>query len=175
MTFYHFILRLLDFGSFSSIWYWIVLIGLWIANDRKVLGVSTALVFRARRHGEDSQTAQDLRQIMAMRLREMGYEAAERSIWSVARNWCLGTMLVLFSFGFDLELAQAILLMIAPLMWVRMRGRKLAGKLAGMDLAAVNLPKILIWHRFRMQIFGMICLFITMLLGLIHTVNTSWY
>lgn len=175
MTFYHFILRLIDFGSFSSIWYWIVLIGLWIANDRKILGLSTALVFRARTQGHDSQTAQDLRQITAMRLREMGYEAAERSIWSVARNWCLGTMLVLLAFAFNMELAQAVLLMITPLLWVRMRGRKLARKLAGTDLAAIDLPKILIWHRFRMQAFGMICLFITMLLGLIHSVNTSWY
>ncbi len=175
MTFYHFILRLLDFGSFSSIWYWIVLIGLWIANDRKVLGVSTALVFRARSQGSDSQTAQDLRLIMAARLREMGYEEADRSLWSVARNWCLGTMLVLLALSFNIELAQAVLLMIAPLLWVRMRGRKLGRKLAGMDLAAVNLPKILIWHRFRMQVFGMICLLVTMLLGLIHAVNSSWY
>lgn len=175
MTFYHFILRLLDFGSFSSIWYWIMLIGLWIANDRKVLGVSTALVFRARSQGRDSQTAQDLHLIMAARLHEMGYEAADRSIWSVARNWCLGTMLVLLALSFNIELAQAVLLMIAPLLWVRMRGRKLGRKLAGMDLPAVDLPKILIWHRFRMQVFGMICLLVTMLLGLIHAVNSSWY
>lgn len=171
MDVYHFILRLIDLRSFSSLWYWIALIAVWIWSDRWVLSIPADLIFRARKQGVDGQATQDverLTEIYARRALELHHQ---RNVWRMAWQWALATCITLLAVVYRVELAQGVLLLVGPWWLTRYFGQRLAVKLAQVELLALDVPRILMWHRFKMQMIGMLAIFVTVLFGLIHNVT----
>lgn len=120
------LIEALDTQSFSSVWYWLMLTVTWTWVSRGALGIPPELVrsLNRREAGEANESA-------ALRLLDWVSLVAPR--WQLMRDdgvVLLGVasfmLSVLAGLGFlyGLELAQALLLMMAPLMllgWLRLR------------------------------------------------------
>ena len=99
--------------SFSNLWFWIVLAVLWSSTSYWVLGVPFEMIQQARREGgKVQQDVEDLVRINTSRLLMM----VERSgVIGVALLSFWGTGLALLAFYYDVEFAQALFLLLAPL------------------------------------------------------------
>nr|WP_241865495.1 hypothetical protein [Paracoccus salsus] len=123
----------MDSRSFGTIWFWLVLIGMWSATGRTVLGVPAEVLTRARRAQDAGQTdgaavvtLLDWLSLLLPRWRLGPHEGA--AFLAVAAF--LLTSLAIFGFGYGLEMAQALTFLLAPfllLLWLRLRlARRLA-------------------------------------------------
>ncbi|MCQ0971760.1 hypothetical protein MLD63_15150 [Paracoccus sp. TK19116] len=106
-------LSLLDSASFMTIWYWVVLIGLWSVLGRSTLGVPGDVIARARRDptGEAGLILLDWLSLCLPRWQLGPREGAVvlgLSLFAV-------TSLGILGFGYGLEMAQAAVLLIVPL------------------------------------------------------------
>ena len=106
-------LSLLDSPSFMTIWYWVVLIGLWSVLGRGTLGVPGDVIARARREptGEPGLILLDWLSLCLPRWRLGPREGAV----ALAIALFVLTSLAILGFGYGLELAQAALLLLVPL------------------------------------------------------------
>ncbi len=102
---------LLGSRSFTSLWYWLAFAGIWSAVTRNSLGIPAEVVLRARR-GEDWQTLHDWL-VLALPHWRVGPVAG-----AVLTALCCFMLTVLASLGFShqMEAAQALFLLAAPLL-----------------------------------------------------------
>lgn len=122
------LIEALDTRSFSSVWYWLLLTVTWTWVSRGALGIPPELVRSLHRRGTGSADAGD-----ATALRLLDWVSLVAPRWQLLRDdgvVLLGVasfvLSVLAGLGFlyGLELAQALLLLVGPLMllgWLRIR------------------------------------------------------
>ena len=120
------LIEALDTRSFSSLWYWLLLTITWTWVSRGALGIPPELVRSLSRPG--TATADD-----ATPLRLLDWVSLVAPRWQLMRDdgvVLLGvasfilSMLAGLGFLYGLELAQALLLLVGPLMllgWLRLR------------------------------------------------------
>lgn len=119
------LISLLDSRSFDSIWFWLVLIGMWSATGRNVLGVPAEVLARARR----AQTAGEpeapailaLLDWLSLTLPRWRLGPREGAVFLAVSTFLL-TSLAILGFGYGLEMAQALTLLLLPflvLFWMR--------------------------------------------------------
>nr|WP_252733523.1 hypothetical protein [Paracoccus marinaquae] len=118
-------ISLLDSRSFGTVWFWLVLIGMWSAVGRNVLGVPSevlARACRARAAGEPEGPAViALLDWLSLTLPRWRLGAREGAIFLGVVSFLL-TSLALFGFRYGLEFAQALTLLLLPfavLFWLR--------------------------------------------------------
>jgi hypothetical protein len=173
------VISLLDSRSFGSIWFWIVLIGLWAGAGRNVIGVPVEVLHRARRAQVEGQAE--------------GHEVITLLDWLslVLPRWHVGpregavffglgafalTSLALFGFRYGLEMAQALTLLCIPLFllfWLRVRlARRLipllrAGQEGESPVASVSAEAIgrMIRHRRLVTLLSIVAVAVTALWG----------
>lgn len=108
------LLALLDSRSFASPWFWLVFAGLWAVVPRNVLGIPSELVLRTRR-GEAAPE---------VLLQWLGLVLPWWRIGPVAAPVLTGlacflvAMLAVLGFAHEMEAAQALTLLLAPLLAV---------------------------------------------------------
>jgi hypothetical protein len=104
---------LLNFRTFSSVWYWITLALVWTSASHRPLGVPYDMVRRARR-GRDGAGA-DLHLVALTFARRLtaGVAAAAGAI--VATGSALVTALVMLATLYGSELAQGVALIVLPM------------------------------------------------------------
>lgn len=164
-------LEVIDLRSFSNLWYWIALAALWSSVSHWVLGVPHDMIQRARREGGQAQTdVEDLVRININRL----LHVVDSGAWimvGLAAFW-LSTLLVL-GFYYDVEFAQAVVLLLAPLMlvvWVSVRSsRKIMAEGGTGDL----LFRRLTTHRRIVQVIGMLSITVTAFYGTWQNISVS--
>ena len=122
------LIEALDTRSFSSVWYWLMLTVTWTWVSRGALGIPPELVRSLHRRRAEAAQAEDAE---ALRLLDWVSLVAPR--WQLMRDdgvVLLGVASFLLSvlaglgFIYGLELAQALLLLVGPLMalgWLRIR------------------------------------------------------
>lgn len=116
----------LDSRSFSSVWFWLLLAGLWSAAGRSVLGVPGDVLMRARAAQSDQPggaAAITLLNWLSLTLPRWHLGRREGAIFLGATAFVL-TSLAILGFRYRLEMAQAICLMLVPiwlLFWMRVR------------------------------------------------------
>ena len=121
------LIGLLGSRSFSTIWFWLVLIGMWSVAGRSVLGIPTEVLARARASlaGDDAQgpaviTLLDWLSLLLPRWQLRPREGAA----FLGFTSFLMTSLAVLGFVFWLEMAQALTLLLLPfwvLFWMRVR------------------------------------------------------
>lgn len=132
------VISLLDSRSFGTIWFWLLLIGMWSASGRAVLGVPAEVLARARRaqgQGEvEGPAVVTLLDWLSLTLPRWRLGPREGAVFLGLSAFAM-TSLAVFGFGYGLEMAQALVLLLVPfllLFWLRV---SLARRLAPLLLA----------------------------------------
>lgn len=160
------IYEMIDFRSFTSVWYWIAVAVVWSTASHYILGVPFEMVTRARRHGARAQ--EDLELMVGVNVRRMTNIYAVAGSWLVAFSFFGLSVLALLAVVYRLEVAQAILLIIGPLSVVRGAGFILAHRLAREQPEGLALCRRMARHRMLVQIVGLLSIFATAAWALFH-------
>lgn len=157
--------------SFSNLWFWIVLAVMWSSTSYWVLGVPFDMIQQARREGGPlQQDLEDLVRIYTSRLLMM----VDRSgVIGVALLCFWGSGVALLAFYYDIEFAQALFLLLAPLSLVVWQSVRVSRRIAAGGLGAEALYRLLIRHRRVTQVIGMLSICVTALYGTWQNVNIS--
>lgn len=164
MDWYKALFELIDMRSFSNLWFWIVLAVVWSTASHWVIGVPFDMVQRARRHGEQAQV--DLEDMVRIMVNRLMYIGRVSGLWLLGFG-CFGlTMLALLGFYYEMEFAQAVLLLALPLSLVGILSMSTARLIQLEDARGERLHKRLMRHRLYTQIIGMVSIFVTALWGM---------
>ena len=171
----------LDSRSFSTIWFWFLLIGAWSVTGRAVLGVPVEVVARARAaHAggqADGPEGIALLDWLSLTLPRWHLGAREGAVVLGVTSFLLSSAFVM-GFNFGLELAQAGFLMALPfwvLFWMRVRlARRLAPNLARAQAGdaplaetVAEVARSMAHHRIGVVALSLISLAVTMLWGML--------
>lgn len=156
------IFDLIDTRAFSSLWYWVVVAGVWSVVSRRVLGVPVELVIRARHQPE-----------AAALLRGLLPPPARPGAVRVVIVSCLLTVLVMLGFVHGVELAQAVSLIVLPLAGVWLLDLRAAHRAAGVT-EAEPLVRLLLGHHFLVQFIGFAAIGIAALYGMLQVLRAHY-
>ncbi len=164
-------LEVIDLRSFSNLWYWIALAVLWSSVSHWVLGVPHDMLQRARREGGQAQAdVEDLVRININRL----LQAVDRgALVMVSGAFFWLTTLLLLAFWYDIEFAQAVVFLFAPMLlvvWVSVRtSRRIVAEAASGEALHHRLNI----HRRIIQVIGMLSIAVTGFYGTWQNLSVS--
>ena len=164
MQWYELIFVLIDMRSFSNLWYWIGLAVMWSSVSHWVMGVPFDMITRARRHG--GEAGDDLATLSRISASRLLYISRNAGIWVIAFTCFLITLLGLLAIVYDIEFAQAVLLLFAPMVLVGYLSLRTALKVETEALTGDALIRRLLRHRFQVQLIGMLSIFVTAMFGM---------
>lgn len=169
MEWFQVIRELIDLRSFSNLWYWIILAVLWSSSSHWVLGVPFDMISRARRDG--GATQDDLEALVRINTSRMLYIARTAGIWLVGLVFFLITVLTVLGFVYNIEFAQAVLLLLVPVCILAVLSQRTAGLIEAGENAGAALHRRLVRHRISTQALGMVSIFVTSLFGMYQNLN----
>ncbi|GIT89898.1 hypothetical protein JANAI62_06180 [Jannaschia pagri] len=161
--------EVIDFRSFSNLWFWIALATLWSTASHWVVGVPFDIVRRAASGHE--QALADMHTLANIQARRLIYIADATGLVSTALTFFTVTMLSLLGFLYWIEFAQAILLLFLPMMIVGWLSLRTARQVEGLD--PYDLGNLLAAHRRQVQFVGIIAIFVTSMWGMWVNINQS--
>ena len=167
VDFLNLVTEVIDLGSFSNLWYWIVLAILWSTLSHWVLGVPFHVVLRANRG--HAQSAADMHTLAEINVRSIltTTDAAGPVLVGIAAF--IATGLAVLGFWYGVEFCQAVLLLFLPLIAVGglsvLTARRLAAR--GFD----DLARTLRRHRMMVQAMGVVFIFVTAMWGMYTNVT----
>lgn len=164
MAWYQNVLELIDMRSFSSLWYWIGLAVLWSSASHWVLGVPHDLIQRARRSGGEAQA--DLEVLVGINTGRIVYISDTSGLWITAFASFLLSTLAILAVVFGMEFAQAVLLMLVPMVLVASLTLRAARQIREGEVEGEALVRRLIRHRMTIQAIGMVAIFVTAMFGM---------
>ncbi|TFL17730.1 component of SufBCD complex [Jannaschia formosa] len=163
-------LELIDFRSFSNLWFWIALAALWSTASHWVVGVPFDLVRRAA--AGEPQALDDMVVLANIQARRILFIADATGLISTALTFFMVTTLTLLGFLYWIEFAQALLLLFLPMMvvfWLTVRTARRIDE--GLD--PVDLGNLLAQHRRMVQGVGVVAIFVTSMFGMWINMNHS--
>jgi hypothetical protein len=160
---------MIDMRSFSNLWFWIALAVMWSTASHWVLGVPFDMVLRARRHGEEAQA--DLEDMVRINVNRLLYISQVSGLWMLGLGFFVLTTLVLLGFVYDIEFAQALLLLGFPMSLVGLLSLSTARLIRMEGSSGDVLQRRLMRHRLYTQIIGMVAIFVTALWGMYQNLN----
>lgn len=169
MDFIDLVTEVIDLRSFSNLWYWIVLAILWSSLSHWALGIPYHLVQRARRGDQDSLS--DLQLLAEINSRRILAFVVQSGTMMVAMSSFVITALAILGWGYGVEFAQAIVLLLVPLILVSGLSVRTAARLS--QSGFVDLHRPLSRHRFMVQLMGIVSIFITAFWGMYTNVTVS--
>jgi hypothetical protein len=169
LEWYSLIFLLIDMRSFSSLWYWIALAVLWSSASHWVLGVPFDVITRARRQTGDVQD--DLADLARINAKRMLYISRNGGLWVIGFTFFLLSLLGLLALLYRVELAQAVLFMFAPMVLVMYLSLRLALRVESEEPKGDALVTLLMRHRFKVQLIGMLAIFVTAMFGMYHNLR----
>lgn len=164
-------LEVIDLRSFSNLWYWIALAALWSSVSHWVLGVPHDMIQRARREGGQAQSdVEDLVRININRL----LHVVDRGGWMLAGTgaFWLSTLVVL-AVWYKVEFAQALALLLAPMMLVVWFSVRSSRKIVAEGGTGEALFRRLTTHRRIVQVIGMLSITVTAFYGTWQNLSVS--
>mgnify|MGYP007096395090 CR=1 FL=1 len=164
MTLIDIITSLIDFRTFSNIWYWLAVMVTWAVATHWVIGVPFDMVVRARRQG--GQAAQDLDILVAINLRRLLTLSGTPAVILVGIGAFVVTAAAMLGFVYGLELAQGLFCLVFPLVFVAVLTWRSCQRLALDQQTGPALIRALVRLRFWIQLIAITALFCTALLGI---------
>lgn len=173
------LIGLLDSRSFTTIWFWLALLGLWSVIGCHILGVPNEVVNGARqalRAGQaDSPVVLHLLDWLSLTLPRWRLGAREGAILFGLTAFALSSLAIL-GFRYGLEMAQAVAILGVPfaiVFWMRVRlARRLSPLLTAAEEASTPLAQVateavrrMVLHRRLISLLSMISVAITALWG----------
>ena len=164
MDLYQKVFELIDMRSFSNLWYWIALAVLWSSASHWVIGVPFDMVARARRKG--GQAVEDLDMMVAINVNRLLYIAETAGLWLIGFSTFLLSTLAVLAFYYNVEFAQAVIFLLAPMILVFQLSLRTARRIATDGIAGPALWRRLMLHRMMVQGIGVVSIFVTSLYGM---------
>ncbi|MGQ0564780.1 MAG: component of SufBCD complex [Gemmobacter sp.] len=171
MDWYQTVFEVIDMRSFSNLWFWMAVAVVWSTASHYGLGVPYDMVLRARRHG--GEAAADLETMVEINVRRLMHIQATAGLWLVGFGAFGVTALALMGFLYDLEFAQAVLLIAAPMTLVFALTLATARRIAAGRVDRADLVRVLTRHRFAVQGIGVVAIMITTMWGMWQNLNAS--
>lgn len=162
---YESVFELIDLRSFSNLWYWIGLAVLWSSVSHWVLGVPYDSILRARR-GKPDTALDDLHDLTRVNVNRILYVVEFSGVWIALFGSATLTALAIGGFGYDIEFAQAVFLLLAPMTIVGALSLRTAHTIRKKALAGDELIRRLLRHRFATQLVGVVSIFVTAMYGM---------
>lgn len=159
-------LDLLDFGSFSSLWYWLFLGSFWARVMHAPMGVPAETVRAAL--PENPSAARDLAMLTSYEVGRHHAMARALGPWRAALWAFTLSGLAVLATGYGIELAQAAALIATPFALVRWRIATAVPRLAAAEGTAA-LRRQHLRLRLQVQTIGIGAVFVTALWGMIRT------
>jgi len=159
----------INLHSFSSLWFWIVLAVVWSSASHYVLGVPYDMVLRARRHGGQAQT--DLEDMVRISMNRLLYISRVSGMWLLGFLAFVLTMLLTLAFWYDVEFAQAVVLIALPMSLVGAMSISTARRIAAEQPQGEALFRRLTRHRLWTQVIGMFSIFVTAMYGMYQNLS----
>lgn len=173
MGWYETLSELIDFRSFSSIWYWIVVAVLWSTSSHFFMGVPFDLVQRARREGEGSEAMHDLVTLVRVNRNRITYIMDMAGVILVAFAAFVLSILGVLGFWYRVEFAQAVFLLAGPMSFVGFRAVSFARSLEGDLPDGLELCRRFRVQRVLTQMIGLSAILVTALWGMWQTMHTN--
>lgn len=161
--------EVIDLRSFSNLWYWIALAVLWSTSSHWVLGVPYDMITRARRHGGQAQD--DLEAIARINVNRILHIARVAGMWLIGFATFALTALGVTGFWYQIEFAQAVLLLLGPMAILGLLSIRSALKIERGESVGEALDRRLIRHRLSTQAIGVVSIFITAMWGMYQNLN----
>jgi hypothetical protein len=168
---YQLVVELIDLRSFSNLWYWIMLAVVWSSASHWVIGVPYDLIVRARRQGGAVQS--DLETMVQVQTRRLGYFADKIGVLAVAILCFVVSSLGVLALGYNVEFAQAVLLLLLPLFGLAAMSLRTARLITASESLGDALHHRLWRHRFATQLLGMVSIFVTSMFGMYQNFHIS--
>lgn len=165
MDWYETVFEVIDMRSFSNLWYWIALAVLWSSVSHWVLGVPFDMIIRARRK-TDGEAMSDLDDLVRVNVRRTLYIAETAGSWILLFGSAVFTAFLLLAVFYDLEFAQAVILLAAPLGLLGGLSVWTSRKIRAEGDQGEALVRRLMKHRFLTQMIGVIAIFVTAMFGM---------
>jgi len=160
-----------NFGSFSSVWYWIALAVMWSTAAHWVLGIPFDMVSRARAAGGAAQAELDmLGRIMAARMAAI---ARVSGTVSVALGSFVLSGLAVLGFAYGVQLAQALFCLFFPMALVGVKSVRVAQYVHENAVQGADLNRVLARLRVWVQVIGMVSIFLTAIWGMYQNMRYS--
>lgn len=167
------IFSLLDPRSFSSLWYWIMVGLIWTNVMNRPLGVPLDMIRDAQ--AGDDQAASDVHALTDMSIRRRNQMLASLGYWRAA-VWSFSlTVLALLAIRYRLELAQAILLVAAPLGLTAYLTDRASARITRETSTGQDLYKRLLRLKLFIQVVAFSSVFFTAVWGMLHTLSTRMF
>ncbi len=167
MNWYDSVFEVIDMRSLSNLWYWIALAVLWSAVSRWVLGGPFDMINRARRQGDgEGEAMTDLNDLVRINVNRILYITDTAGIWIALFGSCAGTALLLMAVVYDIEIAQAILLLGGPLVVLWFMSIHTSRQIRLSEESDSVLIRRLMRHRFITQLVGVVAIFFTAMFGM---------
>lgn len=170
-------LHLLASRSFTSIWFWLMLALVWSLVGRNIAGVPDQVV-RAARRGDEGAAVR-LLDWLSLTLPERIAHPGEWAVMVAVGAFALSSLAVL-GFGFGLEMAQALAMLLIPLGLVALLRQRLARQLrailtraaagASPDDSAAQAARRITRHRWLSLALSVLTLVGAAFYGALHTV-----
>ena len=169
MDFYSTIFSTIDLRSFSNIWFWIAVAVAWSNVTHFIVGVPFDMVVRARRRG--GQAMADLEVMAVLQARRRNQIMRSSGVPLLAFWSMVLTVLAVLAFGYGVEMAQAVTLLMIPMTLAAGLGLGLAKKLEAEPLTGAALTRKLTLHRVLIQAIGLLGILVTTMWGTWHNLS----
>ncbi|SHG25141.1 component of SufBCD complex [Cognatishimia maritima] len=171
MEWFEIIYELIDFRSFSNLWFWIMLAAIWSTAAHWVLGVPYDLVLRARRKG--GRHEEDFEDLVRINVGRILFISRTSGLWMTSFGcFCLSVAAVL-GFYYNYEFAQAVFLIIFPLAFVWLITLSTARYIEANESVGEDLYRRVARHRVYVQLIGVLAIFVTSLWGMYQNFQLS--
>lgn len=165
MNWYDTVFEVIDMRSFSNLWYWIALAVLWSSVSQWVLGVPFDMILRARREKE-GEAMDDLQDLVRINVNRIIYIAEVSGSWAFLFGSAAVTALALMAILYDVEFAQAVLLLVGPLGILGLLSYRTSRIIRSSGVEGAELIRRLMRHRFATQMIGVLAIFVTAMFGM---------
>jgi hypothetical protein len=163
------VFEIIDMRSFSNLWYWIGLAVAWSTASHWVIGVPYDLVHRAARH--EGQAQEDLEAIVRVNCNRMLSISERGGVGLMAVASAILSSLVTLGFWYGIEFAQAVFLLMLPMVFVAFLSVRTASVISRQQLSGKPLRDRLARHRITIQVIGMFSIFVTATWGMFHNLS----
>jgi hypothetical protein len=165
LDWYDSVFEVIDMRSFSNLWYWIGLAVFWSTVSHWVLGVPFDSVLRAKR-GKPETAMEDLQDHVRVNINRILYIAEVSGSWIALFGSAFMTALAIAAFLYNIEFAQAAILLLGPLTLLSLLTVRAARSISEQKLKGAELIAALVRHRFVTQGIGVVAIFFTAMYGM---------
>jgi len=162
---YDSVFEVIDLRSFSNLWYWIGLAVFWSSVSHWILGVPYDTIMRAKR-GRPENAMDDFHDHVRINVNRILYIAEWSGTWIALFGSAFMTALVLAAFYYQIEFAQAVFLLLGPLVLLSLLTLRTARIIRRDNLQDEALIRQLLRHRFMTQGIGVVAIFLTAMYGM---------